>query len=83
MTSTRPTHIYKVRPRRDKCGVDLISDALPFSGLWYTKVSDAVDYAKCFSRSHDTVIRVYYDAENIIEMREHKGDFQRTVTFYS
>jgi hypothetical protein len=26
---------YKVRPRKDHRGVDLISDALPFGGLWY------------------------------------------------
>jgi hypothetical protein len=24
-------HLYEVRPRKDKRGVDLISDALPFS----------------------------------------------------
>jgi hypothetical protein len=28
-------HIYEVRPRKDKRGVDLISDALPFGRLWY------------------------------------------------
>jgi hypothetical protein len=28
-------HVYDVRPRTDKRGVDLISDALPFGGLWY------------------------------------------------
>ena len=28
-------HVYQVRPRKDKCGVDLISDALPFGRLWY------------------------------------------------
>ena len=28
-------HIYEVRPRKDTRGVDLISDALPFGGLWY------------------------------------------------
>jgi hypothetical protein len=27
-------HIYEVRPRKDKRGFDLISDALPFGGLW-------------------------------------------------
>src|SRR6516225_10736682 len=27
--------IYEVRPRKDKRGVDLISDALPFGRLWY------------------------------------------------
>ena len=31
-------HTYEVRPRKDKRGVDLISDALPFGGLWYLEV---------------------------------------------
>jgi hypothetical protein len=33
MTSSQ--HLYKVRPRKDYRGVDLISDALPFGRLWY------------------------------------------------
>jgi len=28
-------HAYEVRPRKDKRGVDLISEALPFGRLWY------------------------------------------------
>jgi hypothetical protein len=28
-------HLYKVRPRKDHRGVDLISDALPFGRLRY------------------------------------------------
>jgi hypothetical protein len=32
-------------------------------------------YAKFRSRSHDAVIRVY-DAGNVIETHEHKGDFK-------
>ena len=28
-------HAYEIRPRKDHRGVDLISDALPFGGLWY------------------------------------------------
>jgi len=32
---TEIKHVYEVRPRRDKRGVDLISDALPFGLLWY------------------------------------------------
>jgi hypothetical protein len=27
-------HVYEVRPRKDKRGVNLISDAFPFGGLW-------------------------------------------------
>jgi len=30
-------HLYEVRARKDHCGVDLISDALPFGGLWFTQ----------------------------------------------
>jgi hypothetical protein len=29
-------HDYEVRPRKDKRGVDLLSDALPFGRLWYS-----------------------------------------------
>jgi hypothetical protein len=28
-------HAYEVRPRKDKRGVTLICDALPFDRLWY------------------------------------------------
>jgi hypothetical protein len=74
-----PMHAYEVHPRKDRRGFDLISDALPFGRLWYTKPDDAVDYAKFFSRSHDAVIRVY-DKENVIETHKHKGDFQRAMS---
>ena len=72
-------HLYKVRPRKDKRGVDLISDALPFGRLWYgdaNAVDNAIGYAEHFSRSHDAVIRVYDDADNVIETHQHKGDFK-------
>jgi hypothetical protein len=35
MTVQPSTHVYEVCPRKDKRGVDLISDALPFGRLWY------------------------------------------------
>ena len=71
-------HIYEVRLRTDRRGVDLISGALPFGGLWYggpKAISDAIDYASHYSRSHDAVVRVYDTAGNAIETHEHKGDF--------
>jgi hypothetical protein len=46
-------HVYEVRPRRDHCGVDLISDALPFGRLWYGEpdaIKNAVDCSKFRSR---------------------------------
>jgi hypothetical protein len=51
--------LTKSAPRKDHLGVDLISDALPFRRLWYTKPEDAIEYAKHRSRSHVAVIRVY------------------------
>ena len=69
-------HVYEVQPRGDKRGVNLISDALLFGGLWYTKPDDAVDYAKFFSRSHDAIIRVYDKAGNVIETHEHADEFK-------
>ena len=47
-------HVYAVRPRKDKRGVDLISDALPFGRLWYGEpdaIRDAVDNDCRFPRS--------------------------------
>ena len=72
-------HVYEVRPRKDKRGVDLISDALPFGRLWYggpNAASNAIGYASQYSRSHGAVIRVYDDAGNAIETHEHAGDFK-------
>ena len=72
-------HVYEVRPRKDKRGVDLISDALPFGRLWYdgpNAASNAIGYAMRDSRSADAVIRVYDDAGNVIETHGHAGDFK-------
>jgi hypothetical protein len=41
-----------------------------------TQSSDAIGYAKFFSRSHDAVIRVYDEAGTVIETHEHTGDFK-------
>ena len=70
---------YEVRPRKYHRGVDLISDALPFGRLWYGEpntVTNAIDYAKHRSRSHDAVSRVYDENGGVIESHEHKGDFK-------
>jgi hypothetical protein len=69
--------ICEVRPCKDHRGADLISDALPLRRLWYAEpnaASNAVDYAKFYSRSHRAVIRVYNKADNVIETHEHAGD---------
>jgi hypothetical protein len=55
-------HIYRVGPRKDRRGFDLISAVLPFGRLWYgdpDAITNAVGYAKFYSRSHDAAFRVF------------------------
>ena len=76
---TSVEHAYEIRPRRDKRGVDLISDALPFGKLWYggtNAASNAIGYAKFYSRSHDNVIRLFDLAGNVIDTQTQTGDFR-------
>jgi hypothetical protein len=74
------THVYEIRPRGDKHGIDLISDVLPYSPLWYagpTAISNAISFAKFNSGSHDAVIRVYDEAGNVIQAHEQAGEFKQ------
>jgi hypothetical protein len=76
----KTTHVYEIRPRKDKRGVDLICDALPFGGLWYAgsnAASNVVGYAQHYSRSHQAVIRVYDVNGNAIETHEYTGNFKK------
>ena len=60
----------------------LISDALLFGRLWYGEpdaISNAIDYAKFYSRSYDAVIRVYDDAGNRDRNAGTSGRFQRGI----
>ena len=44
---------YEIRPRADKHGFDLISDALSYGPLWYrgpNAITDAIGFAKFYSR---------------------------------
>jgi hypothetical protein len=71
------SHIYEVRPRKDRRGFDLISDALPFGRLiGYENATFAVNYAKFYSRSHPTMVKVFDEAGDVIETHESAGDFK-------
>ena len=77
-------HAYEVRPRKDKRGVDLVSDALPFGRLWQGEpnaVANAIRYAQHRSRSHDAVSCVYDESGNVIETHEHTGDVKSVLSF--
>ena len=76
MSSTIPMHVYEVRPRKDKRGVDLISDALPF-GRWCMRTRARRSIARSTAVDHNaSVMRVYDVAGNVIETHEHAGDFK-------
>jgi len=67
-------HVYEVRPRKDKCGIDLISDVLPFGRLWCGEPNAASKAIGCVmhrSHSHHAMIRVYDAAGNVMETHEH------------
>ena len=73
---TSKAHVYEVRPHKDKRGVDLISDVLPFGRLWYggpNAISNAIGYAMHRSRSHPVVVRVHDGAGNVIETHEQRN----------
>jgi hypothetical protein len=73
------THIYEVRPRKDRRGFDLISEALPFGRLWYAgpdAVRNAIGYAKFYSRSHAMIVRVFDESDVLIETHEQDVDSQ-------
>src|SRR5437667_12668711 len=75
--STTSVPVYELRPRADKRGFDLISDALPYSPLWYpgpNAISDAIGYAKLYSPSHDAVIRFYENSSNVTAQHGHAAD---------
>ena len=76
---TASQHVYEIRLRKDRRGVDPISDVLPFGSLWYGEpnaVSNAIGYAKFRSRSHHAVVRVYDEVGDVIEAQEQAGDFK-------
>jgi hypothetical protein len=75
LTTKVDAHL-RIRPRKDKRGVNLISDVLPFGGLWYDMPDHAIGYAMHYSRSYNAVIRVYDYAGNVIETHKHKGNFK-------
>ena len=82
-TSTTSAYVHEIRLRADHNGVDLISDVVPFSPVWYAgpnAIRNAIKYAKFCSRSHDAVIRVYDETGRVIETYEQAGDLFQPQT---
>ena len=73
--------LYEVRPRKDRDGFDLVSRLFRYGPIWYAgpdAVRRAVRYAKyrSLSRSHRAIIRMFYEAGNVLETHEHSGGFK-------
>ena len=81
MSATLAQDVYEIHPREERDGFDLIGDWLQDGPIWYAgpdAVRRAVAYAKyrSRSRSHRAIIRVFYEAVNVLETHEHAGDFK-------
>ena len=81
MSATAAQDVYEIRPREERDGFDLIGDRLQDGPIWYAgpdAVLRAAAYAKyrSHSRSHRAIIRVFYEAGNVLETHEHEGDFK-------
>jgi hypothetical protein len=80
MTSSQ--HVYEVRPRKDRRGVDLIGDRLPLGLLWFEgpdAIEDAVSYARSFSHPHTATIRVLDGSGLLAVTLELADDFSRAI----
>jgi hypothetical protein len=75
-------HVYEVRPRKDRRGIDLIGERLPLGVLWFEgpdAIEDAVNYARSFSYSHPAIIRVFDESGRFAVTLELVNDFSRAV----
>jgi len=75
---SKSSNFFRKRPREGHRGVDLIFTILPYGRLvWQPYViTNAVGYAKFYSRSHDAVIGVFDLVGNMVDAHEQAGDFK-------
>ncbi len=67
--------LYEVRPRKDREGIDLISELFRYGPIWYAgpdAVRNAIAYAKyrSHSRSQRAIIRVLDNSGGVVQMHE-------------
>jgi hypothetical protein len=72
---TVPHDVYEVRPRKDREGIDLVSELFRYGPIWYAgpdAVRNAIAYAKyrSHSRSQRAIIRVLDDSGAVVHMHE-------------
>jgi len=72
---TASPDLYEVRPRKDRDGVDLVSELFRYGPIWYSgpdAVRNAIAYAKYRShfRSQRALIRVLDHSGAVVQMHE-------------
>jgi hypothetical protein len=75
-------HLYEIRPRKDRRGIDLIGERLPLGVLCFEgpdAIEDAVNYARSFSYSHPAIIRVFDESGTLAVTLELAHDFSPAV----
>jgi hypothetical protein len=81
-TMSSSQHVYEIRPRKDRRGLDLISERLPLGVLWFEgadAIEDAVNYARAFSYPRPAIIRVLNESGIFAVTLESVDDFSRPV----
>jgi hypothetical protein len=65
---------YEIRPRKDRRGVDLISEKLPYAALWYGEpnaVENAAWYAQFNAGSEAAIISILDESGVIVDTRNY------------
>ena len=79
---SRSQHIYEIRRREDRRGIDLIGERLPLGVLWLEgpdAIEDALNYARAFSYSHPAIIRVLDESGTLVVTVELADNFSRVA----
>jgi hypothetical protein len=69
-------HIYELRPRKDRRGFELISEALPFGHLWFHDADAAIGFATFYSRSKRGEVRLFDAAGGLLYVQSWAGNFK-------
>src|SRR5262245_2105789 len=78
-------HVYEIRARKDRRGIDLIGERLPLSALRFEgpdAIEDAVNYARSFSYPHPAIIRVLNESGMLAVTLELADDFSGNRKYF-
>jgi len=77
-------HVYEIRARKDRRGIDLIGERLPLGVFWFEgpdAIDNAVNYARSVSYPHPAIIRVLNESGDALDDRlEQKTPFPKLAS---